>query len=129
MTPVRTKENAPSRGTSSAEGNDQNPTKGTIMNDATSVPDATDIALASIERARRPHWAPEGTWDPEAIYYVRTMTHGTVKIDVFLNRTPLDWTFGPTEIVVVNDEGIDVATARLVAEDLAEAIATLEGAQ
>ena len=57
------------------------------------------------------------------------MTHGTVKIDVFLNRTPLDWTFGPTEINVLEDEGIDVDTARLVAADLAEAIATLEGAQ
>lgn len=40
-----TKENAPSRGTSSAEGNDQNPTKGTIVNDATSVPLTTDTAI------------------------------------------------------------------------------------
>ena len=124
-----TKENAPSRGTSSAEGNDQNPLKGTIEMNATSVPNTTDIALASIERARRPHWAPEGTWSYDSIYYARTMTHGTVKIDVFLNRTPLDWTFGPTEINVLEDEGIDVDTARLVAADLAEAIATLEGAQ
>jgi len=124
-----TKENAPSRGTSSAEGNDQNPRKEPIMNDGNTVLDPTDIALASIERARRPHWAPEGTWDPEAIYYVRTMTHGTVKVDVFLNRTPLGWTFGPTEINVLEDEGIDVDTARLVAADLAEAIAILKGDQ
>lgn len=40
-----TKENAPSRGTSSAEGNDQNPLKGTIEMNATSVPSTTDTAL------------------------------------------------------------------------------------
>lgn len=37
------KKNAPSRGTSSAEGNNQNPAKEPIVNDATSVPSSADI--------------------------------------------------------------------------------------
>lgn len=123
-----TKKNAPSRGTSSAEGNDQNPTKGTIMNDATSVLDATDIEI--VEQSLRPHWAPEGEWDHDeaGITYQQHMRHGRAYIYQSFRRLPLTWEpLNDADVNVRDNEGLTPVEAVELAEDLMQAFQILGG--
>lgn len=125
MTMTSTKRNAPESG-QGLEGNDQNPTKGTIMNDATSVLPSLDIER--VELALRPKWAPEGEWDDDeaGITYRLDMRHGRAYIYQHYTRGPLDWTpIGDVEVNVRDCEGLTPAEATELAEDLAEAVAVL----
>lgn len=135
-----TKENAPSRGTSSAEGNDQNPTKGTIEMNATSVPSTTDTALEADARVTysdeladiRPAWATTAddlTLDPGEPEVNFAADHGTVSIGMLVSRVAGVWENSGPLIRVHEWDGITAAHARKVAADLIAAADALEVAK
>ncbi len=87
--------------------------------------------IEAIELANRPGWAAEGERDDDVIVYQRDMRHGMVRIDRTLKRGPDGWSFlDPASVYFPGDTGgadYDLKSARMLVEDLSEAILVLEG--
>jgi hypothetical protein len=81
-----------------------------------------DRRVEELELRHRPAWAGEGEWDCESITYRRTMDHGYVTVDQFINLHPDGWYADvPADIQVRDHEGLTAGQAELVAQDLIQA--------
>lgn len=82
------------------------------------------------ERTNRPHWVTEGEWDDDEIVYKRDMANKMARIDRTLKRHEGGWAFtAPASMYLTTlaiNADYDVDGARVLSEDLFEAIAILE---